>query len=114
MSARSDVFEIVRGNDIRFTVGFTASDDSPLVLTGVSVQCSVKDARTLQKLFDAIVSVIDEQAGEIEVVFPHYETIKLSPSQVLVFDFKLIFPDGSIQNLPVPPLRAVVVDPVTM
>lgn len=105
-------FVIVRGNDARFLVNFSV-DEKPMQLEGVVIRCSVKDYTGGQKLFDAIVSVVDESEGLIEVLFPRWETEKLMPSQIIHFDFQLTFPDGTVQNFPIPPLKAIVVEPVT-
>lgn len=112
MERQMESFAVVRGNDARFLVNFS-TDDRPISLHGITVRCAVKDYTSGQKLFDAIVSVVDASEGIIEVLFPRWETEKLMPSQVIHFDFQLSFPDGTIQNLPIPPLKAVVVEPVT-
>jgi hypothetical protein len=104
--------KIVRGNDETFRVVVTAGG-IPLNLTGVTLKCEVKEAPGGRKLFDAIIQEDDLVNGAFTVQFPSYETQRLIPNSVIYFDIMITFPDGTVRNVPSPPLSAIVVERVT-
>jgi hypothetical protein len=64
-------------------------------------------------LFEAIVEPDDLTNGKIRLRFPRTETEKLREGTIVSFDLMLTLPDGTVRNIPSPPLRAVVVGRVT-
>ncbi len=105
---------IVRGNDERFQVTIKAGG-LPVNLSGVTVRSEVKDAPGAagHLLFEAEVSVVSPESGVIQLRFPNDKTAMLQPNTVVFFDLMLVFPDGSVKNIPNPPFSALVVDRVT-
>jgi len=103
---------IYRGRDTFFEVQFTVGN-TPLDLTGLTIECSVRDKPGGNLLFNAIIIVSDPQNGIVEVRFPASQTSKLKEGQSIFFDFKITSPDGTSQNFPWPPLQALVVEPIT-
>jgi hypothetical protein len=64
-------------------------------------------------LFEAIVEPDDLTNGKIRIRFPRTETEKLREGTIVSFDLMLTLPDGTVRNIPSPPLKAVVVGRVT-
>jgi hypothetical protein len=64
-------------------------------------------------LFEAIVEPDDLTNGKIRLRFPRTETEKLKEGTIVSFDLMLTLPDGTVRNIPSPPLKAVVVGRVT-
>jgi hypothetical protein len=64
-------------------------------------------------LFEAIVEPDDLTNGKIRLRFPRTETEKLREGTIVSFDLMLTLPDGTVRNIPSPPLKAVVVGRVT-
>jgi hypothetical protein len=64
-------------------------------------------------LFEAIVEPDDLTNGKIRLRFPRTETVKLREGTIVSFDLMLTLPDGTVRNIPSPPLKAVVVGRVT-
>jgi hypothetical protein len=64
-------------------------------------------------LFEAIVEPDDLTNGKISLRFPRTETEKLREGTIVSFDLMLTLPDGTVRNIPSPPLKAVVVGRVT-
>jgi len=103
---------IYRGRDTFFEVQFTVGD-TPLNLSNLSIECSVRDKPGGNLLFNANVTVTDPENGTVKIHFPSSQTSKLKEGQSIFFDFKITFPDGTTQNFPFPPLQALVVEPIT-
>jgi hypothetical protein len=59
-------------------------------------------------LFEAIVEPDDLTNGKIRIRFPRTETEKLKEGTIVSFDLMLTLPDGTVRNIPSPPLKAVV------
>jgi hypothetical protein len=64
-------------------------------------------------LFEAVVEPDDLTNGKIRLRFPRTETEKLREGTIVSFDLMLTLPDGTVRNIPSPPLKAVVVGRVT-
>jgi hypothetical protein len=64
-------------------------------------------------LFEAIVEPDDLTNGKIRLRFPRTETEKLREGTIVSFDLMLALPDGTVRNIPSPPLKAVVVGRIT-
>jgi hypothetical protein len=64
-------------------------------------------------LFEAIVEPDDLTNGKIRLRFPRTETEKLREGTIVSFDLMLTLPDGTVRNIPSPPLKAVVVGRIT-
>jgi hypothetical protein len=64
-------------------------------------------------LFEAVVEPDDLTNGKIRLRFPRTETVKLREGTIVSFDLMLTLPDGTVRNIPSPPLKAVVVGRVT-
>jgi hypothetical protein len=64
-------------------------------------------------LFEAIVEPDDLTNGKIRIRFPRTETERLREGTIVSFDLMLTLPDGTVRNIPSPPLKAVVVGRVT-
>lgn len=103
---------IARGNDAEFLVKITASG-IPVNLSEVTARCEVKELPGGPLLFEAAVYPEDPANGVLRLYFPKTETAKLKPNSVIYFDLQLIFQDGQVKNVPVPPFRAIVVEPIT-
>ena len=104
--------KIIRGNDAVFRVTITAGG-IPLNLSEVSLRCEVREAPGGRKLFDAIIQEEDYTNGTFNLIFPSYETSKLTAGSVVFFDIRIIFRDNTVVNVPSPPFSAVIVEPVT-
>lgn len=108
------LLKILRGNTNRFVVQL-ASGSTPVNLSNIErVKCSIVDALTKSKIFDAIAFVSDAVAGEVEVVFSKEQTEMLTVGQLVCFDFKLEFANGEVVNLPSPPFYGIALDAVTI
>ena len=103
---------IVKGNDKDFTVKVT-KNGNPINLTDIEIYCEVKDKPNGQLLFTGIVTKTDPEHGIFTVRFPRTATQHLTPNQLVYFDFRFVFTDGSEKNFPTPPIVCNVVDRVT-
>jgi len=108
------MFIIHKGRDFFLTITVRRPNGQPLDLTNITVSCAVRDAsKDGALLFYATVTKTDAANGKVLVKFSNTQTQSLKDGQVLQFDLKLQWADGTIKNYPPYPLEAKVVEPVT-
>lgn len=104
----SKFLRIVKDNDNRFVVNLTTGG-VPISLSSVSsINCLVKDLKD-NVLAVPVISVLDAEAGSIEIWLRKDQTMELVVGQIVKFDLRLKFNTGDELNVPVPPFYGIVV-----